>query len=122
MNAHARWARIFILAGLVIMILGALDPLEGSLLVAPGVALAALGAFLGKTRHRLELYRAFVLVVLGVGALWGLSVAGGFGGDTGRSLWWGLLILPYPLGWVLGMIGAVRGIMDFFRGPARSLS
>ena len=47
----------------------------------------------------------FILIALGVVALWGLSSGGGFGGDSERSMWWGLLVLPYPIGWSLGIWG-----------------
>jgi len=40
-----------------------------------------------------------------VGAVWGLSAFGGIGGDTGRSMWLGLLILPYLIGWSMGIWG-----------------
>ncbi|WP_166806285.1 hypothetical protein [Cryobacterium cheniae] len=35
------------------------------------------------------------------------TLAGGIGGTTGNSLWWGLLILPYPVGWFMAAAGAV---------------
>ena len=47
----------------------------------------------------------FILIAIGVGALWGLSMAGGFGGRSGRSMWWGVLILPYLIGWSMGIWG-----------------
>ena len=55
---------------------------------------------------------ALALVALGVGALWGLSAVGGFGGSSGRSMWWGALLLPYPAGWILGVVGAVRVLRE----------
>ena len=86
---------------------GALDPLEGSLLILPGSALLALGGYLGGTERRVLAWRvgSFVLLLLGVGALWGISMVGGFGGSTGRSNAWGLLILPYFIGWSLAVWG-----------------
>ena len=89
------------------MVIGAVDPLEGSLVILPGVCLVALGAGLGNSRHRLLLYWSAVLVAVGVGAWWGLSALGGFGGNSGRSNWWGLVLLPYPAGWIMGLIGAM---------------
>jgi hypothetical protein len=52
-------------------------------------------------------YRAAVciLITIGVGAMWGLSAAGGIGGSSGHSLWWGVLILPYLIGWSMGIWG-----------------
>jgi hypothetical protein len=45
------------------------------------------------------------MIAVGVGAMWGLSTVGGIGGSTGRSPWWGALILPYLVGWWLGIWG-----------------
>ena len=40
-----------------------------------------------------------------MGALWGLSALGGFGGNSGHSNWWAVLILPYLIGWLMGIWG-----------------
>ena len=90
------------------MLIGAIDPLEGSIAILPGVGLVAIGALLGPSRHLRLLVRAFVLVATGVGVLWGLSLMGGIGGSSGHSIWWGLLLLPYPIGWIMGLWGAFR--------------
>ena len=86
------------------MVVGALDPMEGSLIILPGSLLVALGTFVGQCERRLIAYRVwvFILIAIGVGALWGLS---GFGGKSGRSMWWGVLILPYLIGWSMGIWG-----------------
>jgi hypothetical protein len=110
MTVSPRTARILIIAGLVTLVIGLIDPLEGSLVILPGTALAALGAALGRASHRTLLYWGFALVAVGVGAMWGMSALGGIGGSTGRSMWWALLLLPYPVGWVLGLVGAVRSL------------
>jgi len=47
----------------------------------------------------------FILIAIGVGAVWGLTWIGGFGGNSGRSMWWGVLILPYLIGWSMGIWG-----------------
>jgi len=107
MNARNLWSRILTIAGGIGMVVGGLDPLEGSVLILPGSGLLALGVWLDQAERRLVAYRvwAFILVAIGVGALWGLSVVGGFGGSTGRSGWWSLLLLPYLIGWSIGMWG-----------------
>lgn len=89
------------------MLVGALDPMEGSVVILPGTGLVALGTYLGGAERRLITYRVwvFILVAIGVGALWGLSSVGGFGGNSGRSMWWGVLILPYLVGWSMGVWG-----------------
>jgi hypothetical protein len=100
--------RILIGVGGAAMLAGALDPLQGSLVVLPGSALVALGALIGGSPHRRMLRGAFNLVAVGVGALWILSALGGVGGESDRSSWWLRAVLPYPAGWVLGLIGGVR--------------
>ena len=84
-------SRIIVIAGIAAMLIGAVDPLEGSLVIVPGSGLVALGARLGKSRHRKSLYWSFALVAAGVGALWGLSAIGGLGGPGGHPYWWGLV-------------------------------
>jgi len=111
MNAHEFWPRILVIVGLLAMLLGAIDPLEGSLIILPGSGMVALGAFLGKSRHRRLLYWAFALIAIGVGALFILSMFGGIGGSTGLSLWWGLIILPYPVGWIICFVGVIKNAL-----------
>jgi hypothetical protein len=47
----------------------------------------------------------FALIAIGVAALWASSAAGGLGEPGGLSAWWGLLIVPYLLGWSVGIWG-----------------
>ena len=112
MNGRSRWSRILVIVGLIAMLIGVVDPLEGSLVILPGTGMVALGALLGNSRHRKLLSWSFVLVAVGVGALWGLSALGGFGGSSGRSNWWGLVLLPYPVGWIMGFVGAIRRLRE----------
>jgi len=100
------------------MLLGAIDPLEGSPIILAGSGLAALAALLGKARRRRLLYWALALVAAGVGAMWVLSALGGIGGDTGRSMWWGLFVLPYAVGWIGGLVGAILAVIELQRRPS----
>jgi hypothetical protein len=114
MHSRPRLSNALVIVGFGAMLLGALDPLEGSLLILPGSGIVSLGAVLGRSRFRKLLGVAFALVLLGVAIMFGISALGGVGGSTGRSLWWALLVLPYPAGWVLGVVGVVRR----FREPS----
>lgn len=105
-----KWPRRLIGLGLLAMVVGALDPLEGSLVILPGAGLSALGGRLGNNRYRHTMYWAFGLTVWGVAALWWLSALGGFGGDSDRSVWWGFAALPFPVGWVMALVSAVAGL------------
>jgi hypothetical protein len=107
MNTRGVWSRILIIVGSIAMLVGALDPMEGSLVILPGSGFVALGTFLGRCERRQIAYRVwvFTLIAIGVGALWGLSMVGGIGGHSGYSMWWGVLILPYLVGWFMGIVG-----------------
>ena len=89
------------------MLAGAIDPMQGSLLILPGSGLVVLGTHLRQNTPSLLKFRwlMFVLIAFGVAALWSLSAAGGFGGTSGRSMAWGLLNLPYLVGWTLSIWG-----------------
>ena len=101
------WSRILIVLGSIGMLAGAIDPMEGSVVILPGSLILALGTFFNQSERHLFAYRAwvFILIAIGVGALWGLSAAGGIGGKSGHSMWWGVLILPYLIGWSMGIWG-----------------
>jgi hypothetical protein len=105
---HSRW---LVIAGLVLMVIGVVDPMEGSVVILGGSILVAVGAFFSRTRYRLPV-TALVLIAVGVGAMFGMSALGGVGGNTGRSIWWLLLCLPYPIGWILGLIGAASKLRE----------
>jgi purine-cytosine permease-like protein len=117
MNARMLWARILVILGAVAMLIGAIDPLEGSLIILLGSGMVTLGTFIGRSRHRILVYWVWVfgLIAVGVGLVWGISAFGGLGGSTGRSLWWGLVILPYPIGWIMGVGGLIARLVEFIK-------
>ena len=102
-----RWSTLMSIVGGVSLVIGSFDPLEGSALILPGSGLLALGSYLGRQDQRFIVYRtwSFILVALGVAALFGLSAAGGVGGSSARSAWWAVLILPYVVGWSMDIWG-----------------
>jgi hypothetical protein len=99
------------------MALGTLDPLEGSFVILPGSGLVALGTYLaGKERGTVRYWvSVFLLIALGVTTLVALSSVGGVGGRTGRSMWWLLLTLPYPLGWLMALCGGAVALIRVFK-------
>ena len=114
------WSRILRVAGSLGMLVGTVDPLEGSVLILIGSGLVALGMRLGGKNRRAVLYWlwTFILIAIGVAAMFGLSAVGGIGGKSGRSMWWGTLLLPYPVGWLMALVGGVIGLVRFFRPKA----
>jgi hypothetical protein len=118
MTARKLWSRVLVIVGAIAMLLGTLDPLEGSVLILPGCGLVALAMYLSGRDHRTVLYCtwAFILIAVGVGAMFALSAVGGIGGRSGHSMWWGLLLLPYPAGWLMALAGAVVGFVRMFKG------
>jgi hypothetical protein len=107
MNARLVWSRTLLVVGGLAMLVGAVDPMEGSLLILPGSGLVAVGTYLGQAERWLIAFRVwvFILIAIGVGAMFGLTAVGGIGGRSGHSMWWGLLILPYLIGWTVGIWG-----------------
>src|SRR5690348_1161522 len=115
MNARLVACRILLVIGLVAMVVGAIDPLEGSFIILAGVGAAAFGAFIQGSRHTRLLYWAVSLVTFGVAAMVAFSGWGGLGGNSGHSMWWAVFILPYPVGWLIGLVGAVRTLIESCR-------
>jgi len=67
MNTRSLWSKILTVVGGIAMLVGAIDPMEGSLLILPGSGLVALGTFLGQSERRLIGYRLAALGVLTIG-------------------------------------------------------
>ena len=112
MNARNRWSTVLIIIGLFVILAGAIDPLEGSFIIVPGIGVIAMGMLLCKSRYRKLLYLSFVLAAFGVAAMVVLSMLGGIGGQSGHSMWWGLFILPYPAGWIMAIAGIILRFIE----------
>lgn len=117
MSKRAICSVVLVVVGLLTMLVGAIDPLEGSFVILPGCGVVALGDFVGKSRYRMLVVSACVLIAAGVGAMVVFTTWGGIGGNSGHSLWWGLFILPYPIGWIIGLVGAILGLIESFKRP-----
>jgi purine-cytosine permease-like protein len=117
MNSRTLWSRVLKVVGGIAMMVGTLDPMEGSRLILPGSGMVALGMYLGGRDRRTVLYWTwvFILIAFGVGALFALNAIGGIGGKSGHSMWWGVLMLPHPLGWLMALLGAVISSLRFFK-------
>jgi hypothetical protein len=120
MSIKASSSRVLSMLGGIGLLAGALDPLEGSFVILAGSALLWGGEVMKvPERRQLGLWTSvFVLIAVGVGVMFGLSAAGGIGGRSGRSWWWGVLLLPYPAGWLLGVGGLLAGLLRFLRRRA----
>jgi hypothetical protein len=119
-DARTLWSRVLVIVGLLGMLIGAIDPLEGSLIIAPGTGMVALGTFLSRSRYRVLVCWAFCLVAAGASAMFVLSALGGIGSDSGRSMFWLLVVLPYPVGWIIGLAGGILRLVESFKRPVES--
>lgn len=104
MKMKAKLTRVIYIIGIIALIIGVLDPLEGSVVIASGSALIALSTFITRDRHWKIFLFSFIMIVTGVFFLFYLSSMGGFGGTSRLSWWWGMLILPYVVGWLVSVI------------------
>jgi len=100
----SNWKRIIYVIGVIALIIGVLDPLEGSVVLAGGCVLIALSTYLTKDRHRKIFLASLIMILIGVFFLFYFSSLGGFGGTSTLSWWWGILIFPYPIGWLMSII------------------
>lgn len=105
MNVQNLLSRILVIVGGFAMLIGALDPMEGSVVILIGSGLVMLGAFAGRFGRKVIIYQiiVFAMIAIGVGTLWGFNAIGGLGGKSGHSMWWSLLCVPYLVGWSIGI-------------------
>lgn len=103
MKEKTKWTRIIYIIGVIALIIGALDPLEGSVIIAAGSILVALSTYVTRDQHSRIFLVSLIMIVFGVIFLFYFSSLGGFGGKSTLSWWWGTLILPYPIGWLISI-------------------
>lgn len=103
-------ARALLIIGLVLLIAGALDPLEGSVVILLGSGVTVAAAVIGRMPERRLVVISFALISIGVLMLFVISSVGGIGGSSGRSYWWGTSILPYPFGWLTAIVATIRSL------------
>lgn len=115
MSAPFNTSRILFIIGVIALLAGVIDPLEGSIAIAAGSGLVTISAYMTHDKHRENYLFSLLLTVFGVFFLFFFSSLGGFGDGAVLSWWWALLILPYPLGWLLAIVLVVAQIL---RKPA----
>ena len=79
-------------------------------------------SFPRQSRYRIVFYWSLILVAVGVVELGLLSSLGGIGGSRTHSIWWGLVVLPYPVGWILGLAGVILELADILKPPVLNRS
>lgn len=99
-----RKLQIGFITGVFMVLLGVIDPLRGSILVLLGSGLLAFVTHLFPDPHARYYRIAAVLILIGVLALWVLTSLGGFGEGGDLSYGLGVLILPYPIGWLILLV------------------
>jgi hypothetical protein len=104
MEKGTKWVRIIYIIGVIALLTGAIDPMEGSVVIAAGSTFIAFSTYITHDRHWKIFLASFILIVVGVSFLFYLSSLGGIGGKSALSMWWGTLILPYPIGWLMAII------------------
>lgn len=104
MEKKISFHKVIFILGVIALIIGAIDPLEGSIIILFGSVMIALSTGLSKDKFRYYFLVLFIMILFGFGFLFYFSSLGGFGGESTLSWWWGLLILPYPIGWLATII------------------
>jgi hypothetical protein len=101
MEVKHKWLKAVKIIGIILLFIGILDPLEGSVIIITGSALITLHSFLISDPSRNLFLISLIMIMTGVFSMFYLSFLGGFGGDSSLSWWLALLILPYPAGWLI---------------------
>jgi hypothetical protein len=104
MKEKIKWPRIVYIIGIIALVIGMLDPLEGSVVITAGSMLIALSTYYIRDRHWKIFLVSMIMIAIGVSFLFYFSSLGGFGDKSTLSWWWGTLILPYPAGWLISII------------------
>ena len=101
--------------GLFSLFLGSLDPLEGSILILMGFIFISI--FMKVTHNKFAKYFIFASSISGIGIffMFYFSFLGGFFGNSTLNKWYLLLLLPYPLGWLLFIILLVTNFFESFK-------
>ena len=95
---------LYLKIGIALILLGSLDPMEGSILINLGSILLAISGLILGRRWKWWCLIASISITIGVISLWSVSSLGGF--DPQTEWWWLLAIVPYPVAW-LGLLGGM---------------
>ncbi len=117
MKQGIKWPQWMFIIGVIAFLIGTLDPMEGSVVIAAGSILMAIGSLLKYDRQSIVFTATAIMIFTGVFCLWYVSSLGGF--DPKKEWWWIVLILPYPIGWLIN-VGAL--IVRAFRSRKHTLS
>jgi hypothetical protein len=122
MDRRQNLSRALGMAGLLALLVGAVDPLEGFPLVLGGGVLAVIAARLARSRWFRPMAWGLGLATGGCAAMVVLSALGGIGGQSELPAAWGLTVLPYPIGGSLLLAGSELLLWQLLRArPASGL-
>ena len=107
MDRSRRWSTYGMITSGVLLVVGALDPLEGSMAIFVGAALLAFISYRYKHEYWRTFLLAFALITIGVGLMFYFSSKGGFG-ENALSWWYAAFIAPYPVGWLIALIMLIK--------------
>jgi hypothetical protein len=107
MTTREKWTQALAVPGGLAVLVGGIDPLEGSIVILFGTALLAGSSLVAQANRVVLAARGihFALAGFGFAALWVMTILGGVGGSTGRSMAWIALGLPLLTGWSLSFWG-----------------
>lgn len=102
MSERVKWYRVVFIIGVAATVIGAIDPMEGSVVIAMASICLALSTYYMRDRYAKIFIVAAIMVVFSVAALWYVSSLGGF--DPKKEWWWTVILIPYPVGWLISII------------------
>ncbi|MDM9629966.1 hypothetical protein [Robiginitalea aurantiaca] len=98
------WLKIGFYTGLLLVLLGVLEPLRGALSVVFGSFLIASVTYRYKDPQHTYYLIAALLIFIGAAVLWIRYYFSGVDLETALLKSWGILILAYPIGWLFILV------------------
>lgn len=102
METFKNWRKVLYIGGIIMFIAGTIDPLEGSVIIALGSICMSIAKYASSDRYTKFFIYSAVFIIIGVAFLWFISSLGGY--DPVEEWWFNILILPYPIGWLIILI------------------
>ena len=97
------WKKTLLITGVILFIVGMIDPLEGSVVIAAGSLMITIYTYMVNDRLKRYFMIAFLLILFGIMSMFYLSAKGGIGEGALPKIWF-VYMAPYPIGWLMTIV------------------
>jgi len=101
MKKKINWTRTLFTVGVIALFVGIFNPMGWYIIVTAGAVMITLAALAEQDRHRYIYLASTFLVIIGSLLIYYMSLLGSY--EVQGEWWWNLMVLPYPIGWIVIM-------------------